>query len=166
MCEPATLLAIGTAISAATAVSSYQGQKKSAQAQTKAIQEGHNMANAQLEEQRRQQNVQARTDMSERAKQAMTERARLRAASAEGGLMGNSIDQIFGNQAFNTNQDLAMMTENARNVGRQSTMEGIGMASAAQGRMNQVQNPSFLNTGLQIAGIGVGAKQEYNKIKS
>jgi hypothetical protein len=165
MCEPATLLAIGTAISAATAVSSYQGQKKSAQAQTKAIQEGHNTANAQLEEQRRQQNVQARTDMSERAKQAMTERARLRAASAEGGLMGNSLDQIFGNQAFNTNQDLAMMTENARNVGRQSTMEGIGMASAAQGRMNQVQHPSLLNTGLQIAGIGVGAKQEYNKIK-
>ena len=79
--------------------------------------------------------------------------------------MGNSIDQIFGTQATQTNQDLAMMTENARNVGRQSTMVGTGMASRAQGNLNQVQHPSLLNTGLQIAGIGVGAKQQYNKIK-
>jgi hypothetical protein len=163
MCEPT--LIISTALSIASSAAAHDGQRKQAKAQTKAIQEGHNMANAQLEEQRRQQNVQARSDMSERAKQAMTERARLRAASAEGGLMGNSIDQIFGNQAFNTNQDLAMMTENARNVGRQSTIVGTAMSSRAKGNLNQVQHPSLLNTGLQIAGIGVGAKQQYNKIK-
>jgi hypothetical protein len=163
MCEPT--LMISTALSIASAAAAHQGQKQQAKAQTQAITSGYNMDVAQLQEQRRQQNVQSRTDMSERAKQAMTERARLRAASAEGGLMGNSIDQIFGTQATQTNQDLAMMTENARNVGRQSTMVGTGMASRAQGNLNQVQHPSLLNTGLQIAGIGVGAKQQYNKIK-
>ena len=163
MCEPT--LIISTALSIASSAAAHDGQKKSAKAQTKAITSGHNMANAQLEEQRRQQNVQSRNDMSERAKQAMTERARLRAASAEGGLMGNSIDQIFGTQATQTSQDLAMMTENARNAGRQSTMVGTAMSSRAKGNLNQVQHPSLLNTGLQIAGIGVGASQQYNKIK-
>lgn len=96
----------------------------------------------------------------------MIERARLRAASAEGGVGGNSIDRIMGENEFNLGQDLSMMTENARNVNRQSSMEGMAMQAQAQSRLNQIERPSLLNTGLQIAGIGVSAGQQYSKTRT
>jgi hypothetical protein len=78
---------------------------------------------------------------------------------------GNTIDQIFGAADFSAGQDMAMMQENARNVNRQSAMVGEGMRARTQGQLNTIERPSMLNTGLQIAGIGMGAAQQYRKIK-
>lgn len=165
MCEPTTLLAISSAVSVASTLAAHVGQGQVAKQQDRAVRTDYNMGVAQLERQRLEQNVQSRTEMGDRARQAMIERSRLRAASAEGGVGGNSIDRIFGTHATATSQDMAMMSENARNVNRQSAMGGMSMQASATGRLNQIERPSVLNTGLQIAGIGVGAAQQYKKIK-
>lgn len=165
MCEPTTLLAISTAISVASTAMSYIGQKQQAKNQERAATTAYNNDRAQLEEQRRQEGVSAREEMSQRGKDAMQARATLRAASADGGIGGNVVDRIMtGNEAA-AGQDIAMMKENGRNTARQSGHQGIAMQSQAQSRLNAIERPSLLGTGLQIAGTVVGAKQQYNKIK-
>lgn len=161
----APLLLIQTAVGIGSAIAGHVGQQRAAKAQERAIRTGYNNQVAQLENQRREQNIQARTEMSERARQAMIERARLRAASAEGGATGNTMDQIMGANEFAAGQDMAMMSENARNRNRQSAQEGIAMQSRATSELNQIERPSLLSTGLQIAGIAANAGQEYRKIK-
>lgn len=167
MCVAAApLLMIQTAMSVAGAVMSYVGQQQQAKKQERAVMDSYNSQTAQLQEQRRQQNVEAQQQMSERGRQALFERARLRAASAEGGTGGNSVDRIFGAADFQAGQDVAMMQENARNVSRQSALEGQALHSQAQSRLNTIERPSLLNTGLQIAGIGMDSYNKYQKIKA
>ena len=159
-----TMLAIQTAVSIGSAVMAFVGQKQAAKKQEKAAMTAYNNDRAQLEEQRRQEGLQARQQMSERGKQALFERARLRAASAEGGVGGNSIDRIFNENSFAAGQDMATMQENARNGVRQSMQQGEAMRSTAQSRLNAIERPSMLSTGLQIAGIGADAYSKYKKI--
>jgi hypothetical protein len=159
------MLAINAAVGAASALAAHSGQRQMAKAQERSTMAAYHNGVAQLENQRREQGVQTQTQMSERARQAMLERGRLRAASAEGGAGGNSIDRIMGSNEFALGQDLAMMSENSRNTARQSAQEGMGMQAQAQSRLNQIERPSILNTGLQIAGIGMSAASDYKKIK-
>lgn len=167
MCLPVAapvLLAIQTATAVAGAVFSHIGQQQAANAQEKAIKQGYNSQVSQLNEKNRQEQVKAGQEMSERARQAMFERARLRAASAEGGLGGISVDNIFSANEWALGQDLATMNENYRNTARQSVMEGTAMRAEAQSRLTSIERPSILNTGLQIASIGLDSAQQYSKL--
>lgn len=159
------MLAINAAVGAASALAAHAGQQQMAKAQESAARTSYNMGVSQLERQRLEQNTQAQVQMSERARQAMIERGRLRAAMPGAGVEGGSIDRIAGNHEYMVNRDLAMMTENSRNTARQSAQEGIGMQAQAQSRLNQIERPSILNTGLQIAGVGLDAASDYKKIK-
>lgn len=172
MCLPAlaaipatTMLAAQTAVGVAGALAAHAGQASAARAQTKAATASYNSSMAQLAEQRRQQGVQTQTEMSERAKQAMIERGRLNAASAEGGVIGTSINRIKSANEYAYGSDLAMMRENYTNTSRQSVLEGQAMGATYQSRLSQIERPSILNTGLQIAGVGLDAASQYKKLK-
>lgn len=165
MCVPAAAVPlIQAGFAAASTVMAYQGQQRAASAQAEAANSAHNASMMQLEEQRRQVNMQTSQEMSERGRQALMERGRLRAAAAEGGVGGNSISRIFGANEFNYGQDLAMMQVNNRNVMRQSAAEASGIAAQTQSRLNSIERPSLLNAGLQIAGIGMEGYSKYKKI--
>ena len=166
MCEPTTILAIvSLAIGAASAAQANKAQTKAANNANQAATTAYNLDNAQLENQRREANVAQRSEMSLRAQQALAERSRLRAAGAEGGLEGNSIDRIYGANEFALGQDMATLTENASNQNRQSSMEGIAGQSRLQSRLNQIERPSNLMTGLQIGSAAFGAYDSYSSGK-
>lgn len=150
MCEPTTLLAIGSA------VAGHVAQAQQASAERKAARQAYASEQAQINEKYRQENAEISQEMSQRAHEAMVERGRLRAAYSEGGLSGNSLDNILRTNEFALGGDLSTMEANRGNVKRQTYAELHGARAAAQSRLNQAQSPSILSTGLQIAGSVAG----------
>lgn len=144
MCEPVsttTMIMIG--ISAASAAYGVYQTSENAQRQTNALFK----AQAVEDEQRL---AQASVDTVERQRQARAERARLRAASAESGAVGISIDEVLDNVDFQSGMDTSLIDQNLDN-GRRASSANL------QSNLNRVEQPDYLgaalNTGLQITSI-------------
>jgi hypothetical protein len=150
MCEPTTILAIGSM------VVGQMGAARAAKAQDSATKQAYANDTAQTNEMYRQQSAQNSQEMSERSREALAEKGRLRAARGEGGVGGNSINRIVNQSDFNLGQDLSTMNTNQSNLTSQARMSGVGNQATAQSRMNAVKRPSFLDAGLQIGGVMAG----------
>lgn len=164
MCEPTTLLAISAGISALSATAGHMAQSRQAKAEEQAATESYNSDQAQLAERYNQQNQELNQQQTERTRAAMVERGRLNAAYGEGGVVGGSLDRIMNQNEFNLGQDLATMNANRDNLTRQTRMDGTGLRANAQSRMNQIKRPSFIDTGLKIAGAAVDYKTGKNAL--
>lgn len=137
---------------AGQAVMSYAGQKQQAKAQENAIRANDAQQMQTMEVQQWQARGAASEQMSERAKAAATERARLTVLSAESGLAGANTDRMFNESAFNAGQDITSIQRNARNTQQQQELEKKSLRTQNEGKFNTIQRPSILGTGLQIAG--------------
>lgn len=165
MCEPTTLLAISAGISTLSAAAGHAAQSRQAKAEASAATESYNMDQAQLAERYNQQNQELNQQQTQRTREAMVERGRLNAAYGEGGVTGGSLDRVLNQSEFNLGQDLATMGANRDNLTRQTRMEGLGLRANAQSRMNSIKQPSFIDTGLKIAGAAVDYKTGMNALK-
>jgi hypothetical protein len=115
-----------------------------------AIEQNHYAQQAQILEQQKQITAQATDKMTERAKEAMVERGRLRAIQGESGLSGNTSDRILRESYFNEGQDIASIESNRKNSIKQSKLEAEGLRAQNQSRINSIKRPSLIGTGLQI----------------
>lgn len=169
MCIPVIPL-IGLAISAASAVMAYQqGQKqtKAAEASARNAAELNNQAYAQ---QAQQINQQASDAMSDRAREAMIERGRLRVISAESGVGdgSGSQDQLTRQSYFDEGYDMSRIESNRSAKQDQAQLDARGGQAATQSRLNAIEasKPSLIGTGLQIAGAGAAAYQKTKQIEA
>lgn len=135
MCYVQVAMAVIAAYGAYTTKENARKQEK-AYRQAQAVQE---------DQTRDQISVQA----NERTRQARAERARLRAASAESGVSGLSIDDILNNVDFQSGMDISNMQAN------QSNRVNASRANL-QSSLNGIEQPDYLgealNAGMQIYG--------------
>lgn len=127
-------------VNAAVAIVGLATQRSAARKQEKAAREQQRVRD---EEQARQTG----SEMDRRQRDAMSERGRLRAASAESGLSGISMTDIVNNVDFGLGMDLATLRQNGASAQRQN-------AASTDNIIAGIQQPDYigtvLNAGLQI----------------
>lgn len=138
MCEPVTIATL--AIGAATAVYSHNQQVKAIEQATAAQQE--------------QINAQAAQKTHERMQEARALRASARAAAAEAGVAGNSVDIFLNDIMGQAGQDVSLIETN-----RRAGVEASAAESRARSRAAQTQMYG------QLAQTGLGAYSGYMDYK-
>lgn len=166
MCDPTTLAYAALAASAGQAVMGYVEGSRQASAQDAAIRQSWESTQQQFAVQRDEVNDQATSEMSERAREARIERARLQTIAAESGLGGLSNDRLESETFFTEGSDLAAIEGNRKRTQRQINANERGAYSDAQSKVNAVKRPSLIGAGLQIAGAGADFGTTMNKIKA
>lgn len=156
MCNPVALAVAGLAVSAGGTVLGHVYQTKQANAQADAIEESSRQQMRAMAERQKQMNSAASDQMAERTRQALIERGRLRVASGESGLFDNS-GRLMAESFFNEGFDIASIESNRAAAVKQSEYEVGGIRAQAKSAANQISRPSFIGTGLQIAGAGMDA---------
>jgi hypothetical protein len=157
MCDPISLSVASLAIGVASAGAGFIQQGQQAKSNRKAAQANYAQQSEALKTQYDQTNKQATDEMSVKAREVMIETARLRVLGGESGLAGGSNDRIENESQFNLGTDIAAIESNRRNTLNQLYEEGKSLRAGSQAQIRQVQRPSLIGTGLQIAGAGVNA---------
>lgn len=153
MCGP---VAIMVALTAASTAMNVYGQNQTAEAQADSIEDQARLQNEALEKQYEQMRQQGTDKVSEVAKQAMIEQARMRVSAGESGIAGSSVDSIMGESMFNAAEAVSGIQKNVRNGKDQSELEGRGMYAANKSKANSIKQPDWIGAGLQIAGSVAG----------
>lgn len=163
MCEPATIATL--VITAVSAVASYSQAQKQAEKQEQAVRDGYTVQMEGVTQQYEQNADRASSEMSQRAREARIESARLHVLGAESGLNGNTQDRIYRESDFNLGSDIASIEGNRRRIDEQTEQEAKGIAAGAASKINTLPRPSIIGTGLQIAGGFAGAYADEEKMK-
>lgn len=143
MCEPLTIAAVGLSVAAAGA--SVATQISAAKKQTKAIIAAEKVREDEI-------NKSAQADMNDRLREMRREQARVRVAAGEAGLSTESasVEALL--------LDSAMQAElaNDRTLANRESRQKANDAEATS-MLSQIQKPTLLGAGLQIANAGVSA---------
>lgn len=169
MCDfitPTMLAVTAIAISTASAGMTFIQQGQQAKAQRKSVEANYAQQMQSLQLQYDQTNKQSTDEMSVRAREAMIENAKLRAISGESGLAGISNDRMENESQFNLGTDIASIESNRQSTLKQIHQEGKAVRAGNQSQINQIQRPSLLGTGLQIAQGAVNAAGNYKAAKN
>lgn len=171
MCvEPSTLAAANFAITAFSAVASYEDQKQQSKAQ-QAFNEQQDMlianglAKDRAATQRQYEEIQqvSMDDSQQRLKEYLVESARLKVIGAELGLAGATQDRIEQESQNNAETDLATIEANRKRQAEAAHTQGAARANNARYVKTPVKKPSAFGAGLQIAGGGFKAYDEYDR---
>lgn len=145
----AVMVAASAATSAVSVVSANETaakQRDAADANAKAAADAANNAAAldylQQGEQQDQTNTQAAQEQTQRAKQALMERASLRVASGESGVAGATVDRLEGDTYMQNSLDAASIETNRSNKVNQIQMEKKATEATANSRGNQALSDS------------------------
>lgn len=138
MCEPTIMAAVAVASTAAGIVS----QVKAAKVQEAAIRE-------QLSAAQEQNTDKASDEINERLREARREQGRIKVAAGEAGLqLTGSIDTLLRDGLMQAN-----LAEQATIDNRDRANEGVYREAASM--MSQVEKPTVLGAGLQLATAGM-----------
>lgn len=151
MCDVPTALAI---INTSAALYGYVQQSAMADMQQDSIEEGYALQMKQLEDRYRQINENATDEVSERAREARAELARVRAVGAESGLGGVSQARSENETQMLRSNDIAIVESNRQNALRAAQHGGEAARIENTSRIRSINRPSLVGTGLQIAGVG------------
>ena len=163
----ATALAAGSlAVGVGGAGASYMQQQQQAKYQGKAARANYDQQMLTYQEQQSQVNKNATDQMSQRARENAIQAARIRAVSGESGLSGNTNDRILGESMFNFGTDVSSIESNRLAQQRQLNQEAKGIRAGTQTTMSQIQRPSLIGTGLQIAGSAMDAASIQKGLKA
>lgn len=162
MCDVVTGLAVASlVIGAGTAAMSYDEQRRAANTQADNAREqlarDTEALNARAEEERQA----AQGQMSERHRQAIIERGRIRAAAGESGLYDNG--RIEAESFFNEGMDIASIVNNNQTTQKQIARGKEAAYGNAQSILNQSRGPNPFAAGLQVAGAGISTYAGYRK---
>lgn len=158
MCDPTMGIATASLlVGVASSVAGFVQQGQQAKAQQKSVEANYAQQTETLKLQYDQAQKQSTDEMSQRAREAMIEQARLRVIGGESGLSGGSNDRIENESQFNLGTDIASIESNRRNYMKQLGEEGKSLGAGNQSQINQIKRPSLIGTGLQIAGSAVDA---------
>jgi hypothetical protein len=135
MCEPTTITAVTLAVVSAATAAYAANQNKHA-------------VEDQLKEQQKQTNQAASAQMEDRVKAAREARAAARAAAAESGVAGNSVDAQLNDIVFQASRDVSRIEKNRENGYNEA---GVG-AAARIGEINGQLTASLISTGASAFG--------------
>lgn len=122
MCEPTTIAMVTMAVvSAATAVYSANQSKHAVEDQ--------------LKEQQKQTDQAASAQMEDRVKAAREARAAARAAAAESGVMGNSVDAQLNDITFQAGRDVSRIEKNRENGVNAAGVEASSRIAEINGQL-------------------------------
>ncbi len=138
MCEPVTMAIMFGAASAAQAY----GQRQVTKAQFGALATQRQAQNEEI-------SGKAGREMGQRVKEGRAERSRLTVAGGEAGITGNSFAASLMDVAFQQDDDLGAIGQDARFAQRASEAK-------FQSALASVKNPGALETGLKIAVSAAG----------
>ncbi|MBI2277491.1 MAG: hypothetical protein HYU74_09085 [Dechloromonas sp.] len=154
MCYPLLIMA---AISVATAIVSNQEQKKSANRQEQAIQDGLARDREATAEQYRQINKAAMDDQAQLHTSYLIDAARLQAIQGESGMQGATYERVANEAENNAEADMATLERNRVNQNTQARTQGAAQQSRGSLQLAGIQRPSNVGTALQIAGAAYSA---------
>ncbi|MGQ0595854.1 virion core protein, T7 gp14 family [Aquabacterium sp.] len=144
-------------ISAASAIYATQKQAEVANAQEESIRKAAGIQQDSIDQASRQQQAVTTEQMSERSKQAMQDEARLEVAAGERGAGGGAIEANSQQIAFNKSADVATLASNLDAHLSQATLDKSGVAANAASRLNQIEQPDWVGTALQVGSMGAKA---------
>lgn len=151
MCDVATAALV---VGVLTTGVSYRAAENNAKAQTEALLRNRDAEQETLDLRQMQINANAADQTSERHRQALVERGRLRTAAGESGLFDNSGRMLF-ESFFNEGTDVASIESNRRAGSDQNVLSKRSVDATTKSRFNSIERPSIIGSGLQIAGHGV-----------
>lgn len=143
---------VPTALTVAGMGFSYLQQSAMADMQQDSIEEGYALQMKQLEDRFRQINENATDEVSERAREARAELARVRVSGAESGLGGVSQARAENETQMLRSNDIAIVESNRQNALRAAQYGGEAARIENTSRVRAINRPSLVGTGLQIAG--------------
>lgn len=139
MCEPVSIM---TALAVTSAAAGIVSQVKSAKAQEAAIRE-------QLAENLEQNTDKAASEINERMREARREQGRIKVAAGEAGLqLTGSIDTLLRDSLMQSNLAETAIIDNRDRA-------NDGAYREAKSMMSQVESPTVLGAGLQLATAGM-----------
>lgn len=148
MCDPITMTVLAVAGTAATLVT----QSVAADAQNKAI-------GQQLQTSYNESAAATVAEENDHMRAARKEQARIKVAAGESGLqLGGSIEQLLLDSQMQTGQ------ANARSLSNLETANNAARAQATS-MYSQVEKPSLLGAGLQLASAGVSGYSQEQSLK-
>lgn len=154
------------AIAAAQAGAGYLQQSAQVKSRDKANRANFDQQMETFGVQQEQVNKNSTDQMSQRAREAQIESARLRAVNGESGLAGSSNDRVLNESRFNFGTDIASIESNRSAQQKQLIQEAKSIRAGTQTAMSQIQRPSLIGTGLQIAGAAVSSASRNQTLKA
>lgn len=155
MCEPTTLVMIGTAVAGAI---SAKVQSDGANATYADNAKAANVAAANDYSQvglRQQQELDAASQqLGANRKEALQKRSDITTASAERGLSGASISRMLSGVSFDEGTNNTTIKANASDASNSLQNQMIGINANAQSRINSVEQGKGINFGALAIGLG------------
>jgi len=154
-----------TALSVASAVSSFAGGQSAARAQSDAAEDNLNAQYAQTAEKQKQINEQAALEIHEREKQGMIDRGESRTIAGESNALGFGSDRLLADSFMQQGTDIVSIENNRKNQIKQTNTENKSYKAGAQSTANTAYSnaPGLLGTGLQIGGDIYAYNDKVNK---
>lgn len=134
------------------AVTRYREQGRRADEARSSIDAAEQANIGTLREQQAQREDQVQQQVSERARQAMIERARLRAIASSAGLEGPSAQDYQQVSQLNLATDVATAQSNLASSERQTARSIEATQARARSDRNRIVEPSLFSTGLELLG--------------
>jgi hypothetical protein len=150
---------------AAAAVASYVQADRQAKAQTEAIEEENRLQQADLARQQEQQREAAAAQMNDHARRSFKDASLFDAVVGEFG-EGNSTDRAAAVRDIQAGEQFATLSRNSALTLQEAAFQGAAMRSQALAKINSIQRPSIIGTGLQLASIGIDYKTRMDKQKA
>ena len=146
-------------MAAATTALQIKQQNEQAEAAQQAALNEYGYQVQQQEIKAQQTAVKKGQDISERSKQALRERAKLRTISGESGISGTTTDRMMNESVSSETYDLAVIEENYSNVEKQNYFESKASQAKAQSEIDiaQSRKTTGATAGLQIGLSAVNA---------
>jgi hypothetical protein len=104
-------------------------------------------------ERAKQLSTSASIKANDRIRAARRARAKLKASAAESGVEGTSINSLLNNEDFQAGMDVS-------HIRLDNNYAIDANTSATQSNLNSIQQPNYLATGLQLAGIVARSKED------
>ncbi|WAW10003.1 hypothetical protein NB640_12410 [Oxalobacter vibrioformis] len=142
----------GTALSIGTAGYNYYADRQNAKAMRNQADVANMAAQAQLQTQQQQNNMQASDKMSNIALDSIRSMGQLRAAAGDTALGGANADRLGSDIRMAEGTDIATLETNRRMANNQSSAEASAIMAANLSRAHSVKKPSLIGAGLTIAG--------------
>lgn len=138
-------------------IKKYSEQKRYADEMRGNIEQARAANQAALAERNAQSQAVNKEKMSERARQAMAEKAKIAAIIAEsgGGMSGSDARLAMMPQAA-LGADIAMLEANNASLNRQYLREAARLDAQAESQRNQIRDPSMLTLGADLLGSTLG----------
>ena len=144
MCDPVS------GMLAASMLLNYQQTKENNEIQRRNLIQTNANNNVQSQVIKNQIQEKTNQEISQRAKAAMVERARLNVSATQSNIYGAVVDRFTNQSLHNQGVDITTMEGNKNAQMIQADVDANAMASKIQGEINAIQDPSWLATGLQI----------------